>query len=415
MDFSHFVALGDDLQSRFRRLNHDELAFSKLAAEVLTGYHQPFEWNPEAIARFLTSTTVAQDPNFEFSNLPVIVYRCPEFYIELLVWTSGTTSIHQHSFSGAFKVLTGSSLHSRYSFREERRINHRLQLGKVHCQQVEYLQQGDIREIHPGAGGLSHSLFHLDHPSVTLVIRTLGMQAYLPQMTLFPPGIAYSEPDWDMDLRNKMFQRLLDTAGDIEKDSFNSLLLGEIPRLDFASVFYLAHENRGLLLSGNHRDDFFAAVSKQHGPELADTLSLVIHEAWRVDSLRAARRGTRDGDVRFFLALLMNIHQRRPILEILRLRFPGEDPVIKCANLLARLCEQRQEAGRLMAKMAASASMSDYKLGARIAGVLPVGLSSLEMTNQLAGILGRTEGDAASSARTQLAAINELKPLFITA
>jgi hypothetical protein len=34
--------------------------------------------------------------------------------IEALFWVDGTTSIHQHSFSGAFQVLAGKSIHSRY-------------------------------------------------------------------------------------------------------------------------------------------------------------------------------------------------------------------------------------------------------------------------------------------------------------
>ena len=56
----------------------------------------------EEIAEFLSTTHLEQHPDNRFSNFPITVYNCPEFYIELLVWTTGTTAIHQHAFSGAF-------------------------------------------------------------------------------------------------------------------------------------------------------------------------------------------------------------------------------------------------------------------------------------------------------------------------
>jgi hypothetical protein len=44
------------------------------------------------------------------------VYAGRRFYVEVVFWAEGTTAIHQHSFSGAFQVLVGSSIHTLYGF-----------------------------------------------------------------------------------------------------------------------------------------------------------------------------------------------------------------------------------------------------------------------------------------------------------
>src|SRR5690606_36549914 len=205
------------------------LAFCDLASDALAGHDDTFRWDPSAIAAYLARATVAQDPAFEFSNLPLILYRCPTFYIELLVWTRGTTAIHEHGFSGAFKVVAGSSLHTRYGFSAERRINHRLWLGRVECLGAEYLQKGSIRPSYPGAEGLCHSLLHFDHASATMVSRTHGIHSCLRQRSPAAPCRAYSEPERARDSRIDLFGRLLDPALDIDRDVLVGLLPEDIP------------------------------------------------------------------------------------------------------------------------------------------------------------------------------------------
>ena len=72
-----------------------------------------------------------------FGDLPMVAYRGSQFSVTLLVWTSGSTSIHTHGFSGAFRVLSGSSIHSRYDFSSRERFSSRLQVGDVRLQSIE--------------------------------------------------------------------------------------------------------------------------------------------------------------------------------------------------------------------------------------------------------------------------------------
>ena len=89
--------------------------------------------------------------------MPLVVYRGDGFYIELLIWVDGSTSIHQHGFSGVFRVIEGSSLHSVYNFRPTRRINSRALVGDIRFISLNYLKTGDQRRITSGPGGLAHA------------------------------------------------------------------------------------------------------------------------------------------------------------------------------------------------------------------------------------------------------------------
>jgi len=68
-----------------------------------------------------------QDIEGRFGNPPITMFSGARFYIDVYYWLDGTTAIHQHSFTGAFQVLLGSSIHSRYSFREDKIINEHFQ------------------------------------------------------------------------------------------------------------------------------------------------------------------------------------------------------------------------------------------------------------------------------------------------
>lgn len=53
-----------------------------------------------------------------FGQPAITLYSGERFLIEALCWHTGTPAIHHHAFSGAFRVMTGRSVHSRYSYSE---------------------------------------------------------------------------------------------------------------------------------------------------------------------------------------------------------------------------------------------------------------------------------------------------------
>jgi hypothetical protein len=77
---------------------------------------------------------------------PAVLYRNADLEIQALTWMQGTTAIHQHGFDG---VLSGT--------------------------------------------GFIHALFHLERPSVTIVVRNQSTVASFPQYTYRLPGVGLND------------------------------------------------------------------------------------------------------------------------------------------------------------------------------------------------------------------------------
>lgn len=167
-----FVDLGRRVRERWQAADFSLAAFPDIAQAAL-------EENPPAKRVGLTALTRAflrdDEQPFQtasgFGQPELVVFDDPRFYIQLLFWLDGTTQIHQHEFSGAFHVLQGSSLHAEFAFANVRPVTAHFRLGDLQLTGTELLETGRTVPITSGAGSI-HSLFHLDTPSVTVVVRT---------------------------------------------------------------------------------------------------------------------------------------------------------------------------------------------------------------------------------------------------
>ena len=170
-----FEQLGALVEERWKAVNYSEQLFPDIAAQALTESDLPARVDPWEIIRWVhtaVSLPEQQDVEGRFGNPPITMFTGARFYIDVYYWLDGTTSIHQHSFTGAFQVLLGSSIHSRYSFREDKIINEHFSVGQLTLEEVQLLQLKDVRPIRSGRNFI-HSLFHLDRPSATITIRTV--------------------------------------------------------------------------------------------------------------------------------------------------------------------------------------------------------------------------------------------------
>src|SRR5215216_4020345 len=114
-----FHELGSLIEQRWRDENYNEEVFPEIAGQALVETTPYREVDPWDIIRWVNTTTQLpkqQDVQGKFGNPPITLYNGPRFHIDVYYWLDGTTSIHQHAFCGAFQVLLGSSIHSRYSF-----------------------------------------------------------------------------------------------------------------------------------------------------------------------------------------------------------------------------------------------------------------------------------------------------------
>ena len=333
-----FQKLGALVENRWRAENYSEQLFPEIAAQALVEADLPARVDPWEVVRWVQtadSLPEQQDVEGRFGNPPVTLFSGPRFFIDIYYWLDGTTSIHQHSFTGAFQVLLGSSIHSRYSFREDKIINEHFSVGKLALEEVQLLKLNDVRMIRAGRNFI-HSLFHLDRPSATITIRT----EHTPSAAL---QYDYRKPHFAVNpfFRNPVMIKKVQTVGLLlgmkHKDA--DAMIGDLLcSSDFHTAYFVLAETYQQLQS-NEMDalfglstgkDRFKAILNRcmnvHG-ELTDLILPVLEEHERQMSI-IQRRGTITKDAhRFFLALVLNIGSREKILELVKQRCPDQDPV----------------------------------------------------------------------------------------
>lgn len=309
--------MGVDLDRRWRRCNRDEHAFPQLAAEALSRYATDRLDLNEFIAWALTAEHLPGqvDVDSNFGEPPFTAFIGDGFQINLLFWLDGTTSIHRHMFSGAFRVVMGSSLQSDYVFRPSRRINSRLQLGTLEFLRTELLEHGTVQPILAG-DQMIHSVFHLDRPSLTLVVRTKMEDDARPQMTYLQPGIAIDSSRRPRELQKRLqLLRMMKRLGD---PAFidSVLLLLEHADLD-TTVRLLMEPDIG---SSPAVRQWLAANGTRHG-DAVNWMLPAYDRARRLDALMRWRHLVDQVDLRFFLGLLLNVPSHSEILKLVRQRY----------------------------------------------------------------------------------------------
>ncbi len=169
-----FHRLGERDDRLWADRNYDERIFPELCVDVLQSEPDLDNVSPLDMLGWIgsrTSLPTQHEAVTSFSDLSLTFYDSPRFHVGALLWLDGTTAIHQHSFSGAFRLLAGSSLQSLYRFDESRSVNRKFRLGTLIHEKAEILTTGSVHAI-PCGEDFIHSLFHLDRPSLTLIIRT---------------------------------------------------------------------------------------------------------------------------------------------------------------------------------------------------------------------------------------------------
>src|SRR3954471_16954910 len=167
-----FDEIGKSVLGRWKRENFSLVKFPQIACAALDERPPAEAVDLAALIRdFLLSEEQPFQTDSDFGEPELVVYSHPRFYIQLLFWMYGTTDIHQHEFSGAFHVMHGSSIHAHYEFEKPRPVTPYLRLGKLRMKTMGLLETGSTVPIGSGQKDI-HSLFHLDSPSVTVVVRT---------------------------------------------------------------------------------------------------------------------------------------------------------------------------------------------------------------------------------------------------
>jgi hypothetical protein len=318
-----FSQLGKQVDDLWRRRNYDERLFPLVATQALAEYPPGDYVSPYDVVRWALREREGYPPINEeaFGEPPVVVFRGRRFYIEVLFWVDGATSIHEHAFSGAFHVLDGSSIHTQFSFALQRRINTRIRLGRLETTKLEYLRQGDTRPIKQGESFI-HSLFHLDRPSVSVVIRT-RREGSAPQYSYLRPGLSYDRffRDEQLEKQLRFLTMLLHTQPKRALEAVRDILryTDYYGAWKVAEIAYYAFEE------GKRRSAFVALLQEKHGA-LADPIVAAMNEIGHRRRMIELRKTITNADHRFFLALLLNLSSRTEMFQMIATRYPKRDP-----------------------------------------------------------------------------------------
>lgn len=335
-----FDELGSLVASRWKARDYNEEIFPEIASQALAelppAEHVSF-W--DVVKSGMTADVLPHQDDIDarFGDPPLTVYTGRKFRIEVLFWTQATPAIHQHSFSGAFHVMHGSSIHSMWNFLATGRIEARLVLGNVSFNRSEILLKGDSRAILAG-NSMFHSTYHLALPSISVVVRTLIETNKQPQYTLLPPTIAVAQQDEIAAVkRQTQILRMMLEAG--KGVDCNEIVRHLCATKDAYSIFRFLRTVFESIEDEDERQNILLTAKVRH-PKLIAALEPALLQLEIGHRIRHLHRTVTKAELKFFLALLRNIPQRTSILTLVEQRYggrPAVDTVVDWARQLGQL------------------------------------------------------------------------------
>lgn len=163
--------LEEKLFNSWKSTNFDQKEFPSLAGNLLRELDIPDPFS--LLKRALINLPFNQQNHQRgvFADIPFTLLKNEYFSIDLFFWFHSHTSIHDHPFSGAFKVLQGSSKHLVYNFEDIIELEHWLFKGELKLVKEEKIFVGDVQEIVSGFDYI-HQVLHIENPTITLVVKS---------------------------------------------------------------------------------------------------------------------------------------------------------------------------------------------------------------------------------------------------
>lgn len=240
----------------------------------------------------------------KFADCQLVLFSDSTISIQLLVWMNGTTSIHDHNFNGAFRMITGRSLHCSYDFHARPGdATCGVAAGRLEFVDSEIIGEGDVRPIHAGQSFI-HAAFHLDEPSVTLLVASpVGVESS-GQNEYRGGRLSVDESALPLIVARQV--QALHILHKIEPEAFLPRLIECMASADLGRKYWILRAMDRIVsrLPSADQNRLHDQISRQHdGPLLLDVL---FREklTYRIVSLRET---IRDPITRFVLGLIVNV------------------------------------------------------------------------------------------------------------
>jgi hypothetical protein len=273
-----------------------------------------------------------------FGQPPLVLHVEDDFFVQALTWIDGTTDVHQHGFDGAFAVADGLSLHVPYSFQPaDTLVDGHLVTGELSMERAEVLRPGDVRPIVSGFGFV-HALFHLERPTLTVVVRNASSGLAYPQDSYLRPGLGIDKL-WSDRRSGKRLQALralhrLDPEA--ERRALDELVGSGPPWLAYLAlhdaVFRLGLTDLVLQLCS-----ILASRLPPLGPYLQPSFEVETQQA----SVMNRRGLLSERHHRTFLALVANLLDRPTLEAVMADLYPQAEPERLMLEWVAELSSPR--------------------------------------------------------------------------
>jgi hypothetical protein len=311
-----FASLAAQVEETWRRHDYNEDYFPTLAAEALSASNLD-RIEPGEVLEYAAGPDElppAFDPEGSFGQPPITVYANERFIVDVYFWFDGTTSVHDHAFSGAFRVLGGSSIQARYQFDVRRRVSASMQVGDLRCLGVDLLGSGAVCPIVAGSRCI-HSLFHLDRPSVSVVVRTRREPEHYPQHEYLRPHLRMAIGGHVS--RDRTRVGALRALRETNPAAFLVRVAEAVRSCTAQSAFAVC---RAFCEDSELRDTLAAALLEGHAT-VAEPLGAVLVELSGDAFLKRKRAATRDLDARFLLGVALVAPDRPSIRGLIEERY----------------------------------------------------------------------------------------------
>ena len=347
-----FQQLGAEIEALWLEKNYNEEYLPAIAADALKRADLPSKltaWDVVEWSLKQPELPPQRDLAGNFGDPPITIYSGKRFHIDVYFWFSGTTSTHQHGFCGAFQVLLGSSIHSWYEFERREVINTFAEIGDMSLKLCEILETGDVQEIWAGRQYI-HSLFHLEQPSATIVVRTDRSPLHLPQFSYEKPNLAI-DPFFEHATTTKKLQ-VMSSLFRAQHPDADRLATEFLEASDLHTSFIILRQLRGLLGSNqleqlfklegpkSRFDNFLDVVSRRHGAN-GEIFRPIFERMDMLDYIVNQRSYVTDAEHRFFMALLLNVDGKERIFSLIKQRYADADPIEKVLDWIFDLAQTR--------------------------------------------------------------------------
>ncbi len=195
-----------------------------------------------------------------FGQPPLTVFNNNKFVIDIYFWLHHDTSIHDHSFEGAFKVLFGSSLQETYKVTIEKKFSADVAQTILEKKSSQFLYQNDVVKITRG-DIFTHRLIHLEVPTITLCIRSINDQSKK-QWHHFSNGLSIEKKIIpEQTLKSFYYTQYLQIR---DKPDFKATLKSLITNLDTSVVmnFYEQIATQSLPFNEEFCESFYNSLSE---------------------------------------------------------------------------------------------------------------------------------------------------------